>query len=557
MRLAHCAVTFLLAFGLTSSAWASSSPPPTGKCESVRDSVYTLLYWLQEDEIRNPASAAVCIDTSGLKQPSIDAPRIAEQFKKVLDGRGLYIVLENLPGEADFKNDDGEHSYRLFPDALGSMPYKRADDGRWLLAPEGRDAVAGLYSETFPLSMDDLLATLPDWMRSQLIGIQIWQFIAVFLLLFFALALNKIVTYSIRTYVRRLVKRIDIKWLNESISSSDRPVGGLVIALVIAVIFPLLQFPVRVNQLASLGARVLAAISAVWLAYRLIDVFTEFLAGKAAETDTKLDDQLVPMARKSLKLFVALVGGIFILQNLNVNVGSLLAGLGLGGLAFALAAKDTVANFFGSIMIFIDKPFQIGDWIIIGDLEGAVEEVGFRTTRVRTFYDSLVTVPNASVTNTRVENMGARRYRRYKTVLGLTYDARAEQIQAFCEGVRALISAIDGMRKDAYRVEFSGFGASGLDISLTCYMIAESSDEEHRTRSNLNMEILRLAEKLGVEFAFPTQTIHVASAAHPGPSAAPPPPQAKQLAEVVDGFGPDGSLGQPAGYKITEGYRPK
>jgi hypothetical protein len=119
------------------------------------------------------------------------------------------------------------------------------------------------------------------------------------------------------------------------------------------------------------------------------------MAEKAALTHTKLDDQLVPLLRKSMKVVVVLAGVLFGLQNLDVDVGSLLAGLGIGGIAFALAAKDTVSNFFGSVMIFVDRPFQIGDWIHVDGAEGIVEEVGFRTTRVRAFDDAMLIVPNA------------------------------------------------------------------------------------------------------------------------------------------------------------------
>jgi MscS family membrane protein len=235
---------------------------------------------------------------------------------------------------------------------------------------------------------------------------------------------------------------------------------------------------------------------------------------RAAKTATKLDDQLVPIVRKSLKLVVSIIGTVFILQNLNVDVGSLLAGLGLGGLAFALAAKDTVANFFGSIMIFIDKPFHVGDWIQIGDdVEGTVEEVGFRTTRVRTFYNSMLTVPNARVTDSCVDNLGARQYRRYKADLSLTYNTPPAKISAFCEGVRQLIESLPGMRKDFYLVEFTEFGDSGLNIMVYSFMHTPDWDTELRVRTNFNLAILQLAEDLGVEFAFPTRTLHVDSVA--------------------------------------------
>src|SRR5690606_21829642 len=204
----------------------------------------------------------------------------------------------------------------------------------------------------------------------------------------------------------------------------------------------------------------------------------------------KLDDQLVPLLRKTLKVFIAVLGAIFVLQNLDVDVGSLLAGLGLGGLAFALAAKDTVANFFGSLVVFIDKPFQIGDWVVIGGTEGEIEEVGFRTTRVRTFYNSLVTIPNAKLTDTAIDNYGARRWRRYVANLGLTYDTPPERMEAFCEGVRGIIQRLDGMRRDYAIVEFNNYGESGLNVMVYCFMGAPNWKTELRIRTALNLEIL-------------------------------------------------------------------
>jgi MscS family membrane protein len=327
-------------------------------------------------------------------------------------------------------------------------------------------------------------------------------------------------------------------------------------ALVFHISVPLLLLPIRFTTLAMLAIKATAAYAGVWLAYRLIDLLADYLLVKAEKTESKLDDQLIPLIAKTLKVFVSVVGGIFILQNLDVNVGSLLAGLGLGGLAFALAAKDTIANFFGSIMIFIDKPFQIGDWVVIASTEGIIEEVGFRTSRVRTFHNSLVTVPNAMITSTIVDNYGARKYRRYTTNLGLTYDTPPDKVEAFCEGVRAIIAGMPGMRKDYYLVEFREFGASSLVIMVYCFMIAKTWNEELRIRTHLNLEILRLAENLGVGFAFPTQTLHVSSLAQPGQSIPGHrgPENHAELAAIIAGFGPRGPLARPEGLTISHGY---
>jgi len=169
--------------------------------------------------------------------------------------------------------------------------------------------------------------------------------------------------------------------------------------------------------------------------------------------------------------------------------------------------------------VLLDKPFAIGDWITMGDLDGSVEEVGFRSTRVRTFYNSLITVPNRDFISGQVDNMGARRYRRIKTTLGLTYDTPPEKVEAFCEGVRELIRRHPYTRKDYYHVYLNGFGASSLDVMLYCFVRTPDWSGELREKHRLFNDILRLAERLGVDFAFPTQSIHMVSPEdleHPG-----------------------------------------
>ena len=213
------------------------------------------------------------------------------------------------------------------------------------------------------------------------------------------------------------------------------------------------------------------------------------------------------MVTKSLKVFVVVIGIVFVADNLNVDVSSLLAGLGLGGLAFALAAKDLLGNFFGSLTVLLDRPFHIGDWVVIGDVEGTVEEVGFRSTRIRTFYNSLITLPNALLTTTKIDNMGARRYRRMKSMLSLTYATTPEKIDAFCEGVRTLIQLHPYMRKDYYHVYFNEYGPASLDILVYVFWETPDWNTELRERHRFLVDILRLAKQLDVEFAYPTQTI--------------------------------------------------
>ena len=540
------------------SALAQTGAGP-GPCETPRKAIESLLYW-QQPEHANLEKASRCLDRSRMTDPAQQAPDLASKLKKTLDGRGLYVEMNDLPDETDYKNPADKSEYELFPAVLGGVKVvKQGDD--WVFSASSLERVPELYSDTYQLGIEDLGDWMPEWLRGEVLGVELWQFVGVLVLVFLALILQKLVVFTIGTYLTRLAGKLNIGWIEQAVQKADKPIGGMAMAAVFFIGFPILGFPVRISQIALFATRVLAAFSLVWLGYRLVDVLADILAAKAAKTDTKLDDQLVPMVRKSLKVILVVIGGLFILQNLNVNIGSLLAGLGIGGLAFALAAKDTVSNLFGSMMIFLDKPFQIGDWVKIGsDVEGTVEEVGFRSTRIRTFYNSLITVPNARLVDTPVDNMGMRRYRRYSSTLGLTYDTPPEKVQAFCEGVRAIIQALPGMRKDFYLVEFKEYGDSGLMVMLYCFMDTPDWAAEVRVRTNLNLEIMRLARELGVEFAFPTQTVHVDSMSAPRseqPASVDAPPDTGELSDLVQSFGPGGSRALADGFAIAGGYDPE
>jgi len=235
---------------------------------------------------------------------------------------------------------------------------------------------------------------------------------------------------------------------------------------------------------------------------------------------------LIPLVRKSLKVLAGAAGLVTAAQFLGTDLTALLASLGIGGLALALAAQDTVGNFFGSLMVFLDRPFKVGDWVITGDVEGTVEEVGFRSTRIRTFYNSLeevgfrstrirtfynslITLPNSNLVKASVDNLGDRRFRRWKTVLGIAYDTPPEKIDAFCEGIRELVRRHPYTRKDYFHVYLNEFGSDSLQILVYVFFATPDWATELRERHRLGVDIIRLATDLGVEFAFPTQTLYL------------------------------------------------
>jgi MscS family membrane protein len=193
------------------------------------------------------------------------------------------------------------------------------------------------------------------------------------------------------------------------------------------------------------------------------------------------------------------------------DVYKVVAGLSIGSAVLMFAFKDSLENVFGTFTVLMDKPFELGDWITVDDVDGTVERVGFRSTRVRTFYHSVITVPNRHFISAKVDNWGSRKFRRVKTTLGLTYDTPPEKVEAFCEAVRALIREHPYTRKDYYHVYFNDFGASSLDVMLYCFLETPDWSMELRERHRLFADILSVAESLKVSFAFPSTSVYMVS----------------------------------------------
>jgi MscS family membrane protein len=226
-------------------------------------------------------------------------------------------------------------------------------------------------------------------------------------------------------------------------------------------------------------------------------------------THSRLDDQLVPILNNFFTGLVIVIGVFKLLNLFGVDTTTLIAGATIGGLAFALASQDTVKNLIGTIMIFLDKPFHIDDWIEAGEVVGTVERVGFRSTRVRAADTSVYQIPNSKLSEIVINNKGLRLYRRYNTNLGLRYDTPPELIEAFVNGVRKIVIEHPETRSDSYNVEFTGFGDSALLIMVNVYFKSLAWGVEQSSKHRLHIAIIKLAAELGVEFAFPSTTVTI------------------------------------------------
>jgi len=302
-------------------------------------------------------------------------------------------------------------------------------------------------------------------LKASFLGISIYQYLLALIFILGGFTLRRL-SETVLERLAEAAKRTENIWDELLIETVRKPLPYvfLLLGMFLALnVLPVPSEPVDIRRFLAALLRSATVLFSVWVSVRLLDRLFSVWMEKAKRAQTDFDEMLIPVLRKSGKVFLVTIGGILFLQNMGYSVGSLLAGFGLGGVAVAMAAKDTLSNLFGSIVVFLDRPFRIGDWVEMDGLEGTIEEIGLRTTKVRTFANSLMTVPNSKFTNSIINNWSRMKKRRIKMTIGVTYDADPEQVRAAVERIRQLIRDDENIRSDFFLVNFSGFGAYSLD----------------------------------------------------------------------------------------------
>ena len=251
---------------------------------------------------------------------------------------------------------------------------------------------------------------------------------------------------------------------------------------------------------------IIIALNVTWLFVRVVDsLIEEYVVPIVSKSESDLDDQLMPVIRKTIKATLWALGLIIGLNNAGFDVAALIAGLGIGGLALALAAQDTVKNIFGGLMVFVDKPFKITDRIKVNGWDGTVEEIGVRSTRIRTLEGRLVTMPNGQFSDNAVENVTLEPSRKVVINLGLTYETSPDNMEKAIQMLKDIASNNDNIEKDVL-VAFNTWGDFAMGILFIYYIKSQGDILEVQTE--MNMQILRQFNDAGLEFAYPTQTIY-------------------------------------------------
>ncbi|MBL7222380.1 MAG: mechanosensitive ion channel family protein [Candidatus Brocadiae bacterium] len=357
----------------------------------------------------------------------------------------------------------------------------------------------------------DLSDRVPAWTQYEVLGIALWQYGAAFLFILAGLALKKLSGHLFTTKIIPWLKRTPYALDDLIATAASGPGGMLFLLLGLFGAFAVLPLPTSPNVSGFVFGvlKVLIAADVLWFLFRLVDAASDHLVALAGRTESKLDDQLVPVIRKALKATIGIIGFVWVAQLLGYSVSGLIAGLGIGGLAVALALQDTLGNFFGSVFIFLGRPFTVGDWIKMGDVEGIVEDIGFRSTRIRTWPATLVSVPNKTVAAATIDNWSKMPKRRVMQTIGVTYDTTAPQMEEAVAGIRRIIENDEGVDQEFMLVSFTDFGESSLNI-LVYYFTASTAWADHlATKQRINLAIMRLLKEMGLSVAFPTRTVHL------------------------------------------------
>jgi MscS family membrane protein len=361
-----------------------------------------------------------------------------------------------------------------------------------------------------PEFLEELVDQLLEMFDIRSSGNTAMHYTIALLITLIAYVLRRVVTTVLFGFFKRLAARTETTLDDKLFPALEAPVKAVILVIGIVASLKVLKFPGGTDE--SLGYVYTGAFSLVlfWAFLRAFNTVLDHLQGIAQKRQLGLAP-FMPWIKKTLLTIVFVFGVLMIAQSLGADVKAFLAGLGIGGLAFALAAQDTLANVFGSVVVAIDQPFKIGEFVKIGSLTGGVEDIGLRSTKLRAVDKSLIVIPNKIVAAEAITNFSRFTARRVEQVFGLTYQSTPDQLEAIVADIRRLIDAEPEVNPAETHVWFRDFSASSLDLWVVYLTKDADFVKSMALRQRLNLAIMRAVETRGLSFAFPTQTLHVAS----------------------------------------------
>jgi MscS family membrane protein len=338
-----------------------------------------------------------------------------------------------------------------------------------------------------------------------------WQWATLPALVLGGLLLGLLLSRLTRSTLGWLAKRTAVTWDDVLIGRAGAPLTLAWALAIVSIGEPWLELSQKMHAQVGRVVHALFLVTFFWMLWRSIDVAAGSLSGTRWVQQHPGSRALFPLARRLSKVAVALAMVVTLLSELGYQVTSLVAGLGIGGLAVALAARSTLENLFGAFSIGADQPFREGDFVKIEDFVGTVEAIGLRSTRIRTLDRTLITLPNGKLADMRVESFTARDRIRLACELGLVYDTTSQQMRDVLAGLERVLRQHPKIWPDAVVVRFKAFGASSLDIEIMAWFLTSDFGEFQGIRQEILLGFMAVVEACGSSFAFPTRTVHLVS----------------------------------------------
>lgn len=442
---------------------------------------------------------------------------LAGRLKSVLDSR-LGLDFERLSPLAEGESGDG---LPLDREQVGVIKTRAGKSIPIRLTRVGRgDARRWIFSSATVASVDELFADLPDyWIRERLpdvlrtpgpFGVLAWQWIALLVLIPLSAILGLLLGRPTRAVLRRLVARTSTDLDDKLVTSARGPIILLWSVLASRLALGWLALPVDAALFIGEMQQALAIVAAFWMILRAITVLQDNLAQEEWTAKHPALRSLIPLGARIARVFVFIAAVLVTISQFGYPIATILAGLGIGGIAVALGAQKSLEHFFGSVSIGIDQPFRVGDWVIINGVEGEIEAIGLRSTQIRTLDRTVVSMPNGQLADTRSENFARRERIHWRTNIGLTYGTPSATLRTVRDEIEALLRAHPKMWLERVVVRFSGFGAYAIDLELFCWITTDQPDEYREIREALMFGIMEIVERNGASFAYPTTMVHMA-----------------------------------------------
>lgn len=352
------------------------------------------------------------------------------------------------------------------------------------------------------------LAEVPWLSETKVLGEPLWKYLASIIYIFLAFYISKLLDYIINVWLKRLAAKTETKYDDILLELLRGPVKVVSFVIFLHIGLGVFDWPPRAQVFLSRGLIVVVACSITYVVIKVVDVFMGVWREKFTASEDKLfAEHLFPVLRKAAKTAIIIAAVLLTADNLHIEIKTLLAGLSIGGLALGLAAQDTVANLFGAVAVFLDKPFRIGDMIRVEGVQGTVEQIGIRSTRVRNLDGHYVTIPNKTMGNTIITNIARRPSIRTEMNIGLTYDTPVEKVKRATAILEEIFRA-HPKTKDVV-ISFNKFADSALNILVVHVWNGTEGKEHFAGLQELNLKVKERFDAEKIEFAFPTQTLYV------------------------------------------------